>query len=157
MGEEITNIGLAHCEIVKGADNALLNNYAEFHGNSFADYAGIKKAPVSAIGSVSPGFIYYDALDNNYYGYKGNLQPTNDLKLNEYGNTIVPAVIASKSSRIMKSCGTDYLSTLNFGWQAIMEIQKYPIKGRCAALFKRISIFHYLHCIKTKIANGNFN
>jgi len=157
MGNEITNIGLNHGNTVNGADNSLLTNYKMLHGNSFGDYAGIKKDKVAEGGSVSPGFIFYDALENEYYGYKGNPQPTIPLKLQEYSNTIVPAVLGSGSAKKMLANPLGYLDSANAGWQTLLDIKKNPDSGRSAAKFKGISMSHYLHCIHKKIANGEIS
>ncbi|GAH21969.1 unnamed protein product, partial [marine sediment metagenome] len=65
-----TNIGLNHGQVVGTVDNSLLNKYAEFAGSCFSDYVGIKKDSVTDGGTISPGFIYYDAVENEFYGYR---------------------------------------------------------------------------------------
>ena len=157
MGPDITNAGLTHGQRVAGSDNSLLDNYPALNGDSFGDYAGIKKDVVSDGGRVSPGFIFYDATENDYYGYKGKPRLTVPQKLDEYGKTIVPAVISSPVAARMQANGYSYLNGNNDGWQTILEIRRYPDTGRSPAKFKRISILHYLHCMKEKISNGDFD
>ena len=49
-----------------------------------------------------------------------------------------------------------FLSPLNFGWQMINDIHSGIEPGQSAAKFKRIGMEHYIHCLKTRIANGDF-
>ena len=86
-----------------------------------------------------------------------NIQPD----LIEFETTIVPAVIASKSSERMQSDSLDYLGAGNKGWEIITNIKRGEYNGgesgKSAAKFKRISMEHYLHCMKVKISNGDFD
>jgi Beta protein len=150
--KEITNVGLEHGEVVARIDNTLLNKYEDFMGSCFSDYAGIKKDEIGKGGSVSPGFIYYDAVENNFYGFKGKYQVPQT-----YETIIIPAVIESSSSIRMLSSPNDYLSIENLGWKTLTNIQSRLEPGQSAAKFKKISMEHYLHCLKVKITNGDFD
>ena len=162
--KDITNVGLDHGKIVDTIDNSLLDKYAEFAGSCFSDYAGIKKDNISDGGVTSPGFIFYDAVNNDFYGYrykygshkKGEKKP----ELAEFETTIVPAVISSDTSSKMRTHSLDYLGPDNVGWRIIKNIELgEPLgeSGKSAAKFKRISMEHYLHCLRTKISNGDFD
>lgn len=157
IDDKVTNAGLAHGKKVAGTDNGHTKNFKHLQGHSFGDYVGIKKSAIQDGGTVSPGFIFYDAVENNYYGYKGSPQPTVTQKLDEYAKTIVPAVITSQAALRMKAGGLAYLNHSNEGWKIILQIENNPNLGRNAALFKRISILHYLHCMRSKITIGEFD
>lgn len=163
--KEITNVGLEHDKVVEAIDNSLINIYDDFAGHCFSDYAGIKKDNISDGGVISPGFIYYNAVNNNFYGFrykygshkKGHTKPD----LEEFETTIVPAVIASLASRRMHAHALDYLGLDNMGWKIIKNIELGEShggeSGKNAAKFKRIGIEHYLHCLRTRIINGDFD
>lgn len=162
---DITNVGLDHSKVVDTIDNSLLDKYTELAGNSFSDYAGIKKDNVTEGGVPSPGFIFYDAVNNHFYGYrfkygshkKGQTPPS----MVEYETTIVPAVIGSDAAKRMQTHSLDYLGENNMGWRIIKNIELGETfggeSGKSAAKFKRIGMEHYLHCLRTKISNGDFN
>jgi len=149
---EITNVGLVHARVIDTIDNSLLEQFKDFSGISFSDYAGIKKPLMTKGGSVSPGFIYYDAVKNKFYGYKSDIKEWAELE-----TTIVPAVITSSPSNRMHSDPLDYLGAGNIGWQILQSIYNEEESGKYPAVYKRIAVEHYLHCIKTKILNGNFD
>jgi hypothetical protein len=165
FSQDITMSGLDHCKIVDSLDNSLLDKYAEFAGSSFSDYAGIRKDNVGDGGRISPGFIFYDAVENNFYGYryKNGSHKKNEKRpeLKEFETTIVPAVISSNAVKRMQTNSLDYLGTDNKGWKIINNIELGESSGgesgKSAAKFKRISMLHYLHCLKTKISNGDFD
>jgi len=150
--KEITNVGLVHTRVIDGIDNSLSEQYKNFSGSSFSDHAGIKKALMTKGGSVSPGFIYYDAVKNKFYGYKSDIKEWAELE-----TTIVPAVISSASSNRMHNDPLDYLGTGNIGWQILQSIHNGDESGKYPAVYKRIALEHYLHCVKTKILNGEFD
>lgn len=152
INTEIQNVKLDHGEVVADADNSLMDLYsASLQMNAFGDYAGIKKDDFSSGGTISPGFIFYDPLDGLYYGYKGEIK-----SLNEFGQTIVPAVLASKAVARLREEAPDYLVN-NPGFQTLLQISDDPDSGRSQAKFKRIAIEHYLHCIRQQIREGNFD
>lgn len=159
--KEIRISSLVHGDIVSSIDNSLLDNYRHFAGSSFSDYAGIKKDNIDNGGVISPGLIFYDAIINKFFGFrykdgshkKGEEKP----KIEEFETTIIPAVINSKSVKSMHSNQLNFLGVENKGWVLIKNINSGVESGKNAAKFKRISMEHYLHCIKTKIANGDFN
>lgn len=162
--KDITNSGLDHGKIIDTIDNSLLNIYKKLAGSGFSDYVGIKKDNISDGGVISPGFIYYDAINNIFYGYrykygshkKGQPKP----RLEEFETTIIPAVIRSDATKRMQAHSLDYLGFYNEGWRIIKNIELgLPIgeSGKSPSKFKRISMEHYLHCIRIKISNGDFD
>lgn len=161
----ITMKGIDHGKIVDTIDNSLIDKYAEFAGSCFSDYAGIKKDSIEKGGRISPGFIFYDAVENNFYGYryKNGSHKKNEKRpeLIEFETTIVPAVIRSSAVKRMQTDSLDYLGTDNVGWKIINNIELGESlggeSGKSAAKFKRISMLHYLHCLRTKISNGDFD
>lgn len=152
---------MKHEEIIDSIDNELILSYKDFSGSVFSDYVGIKKDNIGSGGTISPGFIYYDAVTNDFYGYryrfgshkKGETSP----KLEEFETTIVPAVVGSDVTYRMKKHHLDFLGSQNEGWGIIQNIALDIESGKSAAKFKRISMEHYLHCIKCKILNGDFD
>ncbi len=152
IAKGITNVGLIHDNRIIEIDNSLLEKYQDFGGDCFSDYAGIKKDDIGAGGTISPGFIYYDAVENSFYGYKGTKKDLAEFEL-----TIVPDVISSNASQRMHNHRLDYLGLKNLGWSIITNISNNTESGKSPAKFKRIGIEHYLHCIRTRISNGDFN
>lgn len=146
---DIQNIALNHEQIVYDADNSLLDLYRAYNFDAFGDYVGIKKDDLTAGGTISPGFIFYDPVNNLFYGYKGNLK-----KLDEFETTIVPAVLGSPVSANIMAADPNYLNTTNEGWEILNRINRGEESGKSQAKFKRISMEHYLHCIKMKIQMG---
>ncbi len=78
-------------------------------------------------------------------------------ELEEFKLTIVPAVISSEATRRMNADVLDYLGIDNVGWKIIQDIDFGIDSGKSPAKFKRISIEHYLHCLKSRITNGDFD
>jgi hypothetical protein len=152
MGEDITNKGLVNGCPVDGSDNRLLETFRKLYANSFGDYAGIKKDAVRSAPAISPGFIYYDATENEFYGFRG----TDNQDLTDFETIIVPKTIASEATKRMQNAGLPFLSSDNKGWQIINNISKGLESGLSQAKFKRIAILHYLHCISSKITALEF-
>ncbi|EHQ29708.1 beta family protein [Mucilaginibacter paludis] len=148
----IKNFELEHGERIEVIDNSLMNRYDQLGADCFADYAGIKKDKIEGGGAISPGFIFYDAVQNNFYGYKGSEK----RELKDFENIIVPAVLRSDAAARMQSNELEYLSVENKGWKMIEDIWDEEESGKNQAKFKRISMEHYLHCIRTKIQDGYF-
>ncbi|MBK9730018.1 MAG: hypothetical protein IPO83_01815 [Chitinophagaceae bacterium] len=69
----------------------------------------------------------------------------------------MPAVIASEATQRMKEHSLDFLGSDNKGWSIINKIHQGLEKGNSAAKFKRIGMEHYLHCLKCRIANHDFD
>lgn len=149
---DIQNIGLAHDQIVYDADNSLLELYHAYGFSAFGDYVGIKKDDMTAGGTISPGFIFYNPVDNLFYGYRGNLK-----SLDEFENTIVPGVLASPVSTAIAQANGAYLDASNEGWVILNKINNKEESGKSQAKFKRISMEHYLHCIRVKIQSGEIS
>jgi len=148
----IKNFELNHGMCIDVIDNSLMNKYEGLAAHCFADYAGIKKDPIEGGGGISPGFIFYDAVENKFYGYKGSSK----RELVDFENIIVPDVLKSDSAARMQGSRLDYLGAENKGWKMIENIWDEIESGKNQAKFKRISMEHYLHCIKTKILAGYF-
>jgi len=152
VNTDILNVNLTHNDVIGEADNSLIDfYYKSYKFDSFGDYVGIKKDEIPAGGGISPGFIMYDPLDNVYYGYKGNIK-----KLSEFEDTIVPDVINSPVIKNIESSHPSFLIG-NSGYETILRINDNTEPGKSQAKFKKISMEHYLHCIKTKILEGYFS
>ncbi len=146
INTDIQNVKLDHGEIVAEADNSLVELYSGRGFNAFGDYVGIKKDDLSSGGTISPGFIIYDPYENEYYGYRGSRK-----SLDEFKNTIVPAVLQSEMIATLDKKYPQYLNEKNSGFTLLKSIQDSNESGKSQAKFKRISMEHYLHCIKTSI------
>jgi hypothetical protein len=149
INTDIQNVKLNHGDIVYEADNSLLELYQSWHFNAFGDYVGIKKDDLTSGGTISPGFIFYNPIDNLYYGYKGDVK-----NLAEFESTIVPAVLDSPIVVTIRASNPDYLDARNEGFNTLQKIRDGEESGKSQAKFKRISMEHYLHCMRIKIAKG---
>ncbi len=162
--EDLTMTGLNHGHMIDTIDNSLPYIFKKFAGHCFSDYVGIKKDNITSGGVISPGFLFYDAVTNNFFGFRykngGHKKGETKPDLIEFETTIVPAVIASKSSERMQLDSLDYLGSGNKGWEIItniaLGINNGGESGKSPAKFKRISMEHYLYCMKVKIYNGDF-
>jgi hypothetical protein len=158
--KDLTNVGLKHNEVVEKIDNSLLETYKNYLGNGFSDYAGIKKNNLEKGGVSSPGFIYYDGTQNLFYGFRykngGHKKGQPKPKPEEFEKIIVPDVIASEATKNMLDHHLDFLGEQNHGWSLINDIDNREENGKSPGKFKRISMLHYLHCVKTKLLNGDF-
>ncbi|WP_273016001.1 MULTISPECIES: beta family protein [Leeuwenhoekiella] len=158
--ETITMSSLEHGQRIEKIDNSLPYIYKNIGGNSFSDFVGIKKDNITNGGVQSPGLIFYDAVENAFFGYrytygghkKGEVKPD----LNEFETTIVPAVLASSSVKRMRAKNLDYLNIQNWGWNILNKINNGEENGKSPAKFKRISMQHYLHCIQQKMRDQEF-
>lgn len=148
INKDIQNVTLVHEEIIDDADNSLVEMYEGQGFNGFGDYVGIKKDELTAGGTISPGFILYDPADNLYYGFKGNLK-----KLEEFEITIVPAVFNSHVVKNLQEKEPQYLNN-NPGFITLRAISEEKESGKNQAKFKKVSMGHYLHCIKTSLEEG---
>lgn len=148
INTEIQNVKLNHGEIIAEADNSLLDIYSKIGFSAFGDYVGVKKDDLGSGGAISPGFIFYDPLDDLYYGFKGDIKD-----LNEFERTIVPAVLNSPAALRMKQEQPYYLDNANQGWNTLLSINRGDESGKSQAKFKKIALEHYLHCMKVKIAH----
>lgn len=152
ISTSLTNVSLVHGAQINDIDNSHLEKYLDYSGDAFSDYSGIKKDDISKGGGISPGFIYYDAVRNKFFGYKGTVNAPVT-----FTTVIVPAVIASAATVRMTNDTLDFLGLNNIGWEIINRINTGLEPGGSAAKFKRIGMEHYLHCIKEKITNGDFD
>ena len=151
INSDVENVKLEHGKVILEADNSHIEPhvYSALNVNAVGDYVGIKKDNLTEGGSISPGFIYYDATENQFYGFKANIK---DLK--EFEDTIVPSVLKSQSTKRMISAKPPYLSNDNLGYKTLLSISKGTESGKNQAKFKRISMEHYIYCIKILIENG---
>lgn len=136
-------------QIVIEADNNHIDidHMGNFGVNATGDYVGIKKDDLTAGGTISPGFIYYDAVGNQYFGYKAAIKGS----LSEFENRIVPDVIKSLATEEMLQHTPPFVGTDNPGYYTLLNIQNGDESGKSQAKFKRIAMEHYLYCMKVKI------
>lgn len=151
INSDVENVKLEHGKVIMEADNSHIESriYKALNVNVVGDYVGIKKDNLTDGGSISPGFIYYDATENQFYGFKAVIKD-----LQEFEDTIVPSVLKSRSTRKMISAKPPFLSTDNWGYNTLLNISKGTESGKNQAKFKRISMEHYLFCIKILIESG---
>ena len=150
INTDVQNVGLDHGAVIYEADNSLLETFHQFSCEGFGDYAGIKKDDLTAGGTISPGFIYYDAVDNQYYGFKASFK-----SLTEFEDTIVPDVLNSEPTKRMVANG--FLVPGNRGWDTLNSIAEGRESGKNQAKFKRVAMEHYLYCIRKRINDGTLN
>lgn len=149
INTDIQNVSLDHGNVVFEADNSQIDNdtMSGFGVNATGDYVGIKKDDLTAGGTISPGFIYYDAVENQYYGYKATIKKD----LSEFENRIVPDVLNSDATQRMLDSNPIYLGEDNLGYNTLLRIRDGHESGKSQAKFKKISMDHYLYCIREKI------
>jgi len=149
INTEIQNVNLEHAQVVFEADNSQIDNeiIEGFGVNVTGDYVGIKKDDLTAGGTISPGFIYYDAVENQYYGFKASIKKD----LSEFKNTIVPDVLSSPATQRMLNSSPVYLSENNQGYITLLNINNGLESGKSQAKFKKIAMDHYLYCMREKI------
>lgn len=154
INTEIQNVNLDHGGIVIEADNNHidLDHMEGFGVNSTGDYVGIKKDDLTAGGTISPGFIYYDATDNQYLGFKAEIK-----SLSEFESRIVPDVLHSQSTQSMLQHVPPYVGPENPGYQTLLNIENGGESGKSQAKFKRIAMEHYLYCMRIKIQSGELH
>jgi hypothetical protein len=136
-------------EEVPGSDNRLQSQYKLLNASAFGDYAGIKRdlLPKSGGGENTVfGCIFYDSTENKYYGYKGAGPGYSELK-----DTVIPAVLQSDATKRMQADELDFISDTNLGWRLLHDAGTAQ-----PGQLKRVSMEHYLHCIKVLIAAGRF-
>lgn len=153
LDKNMTNKGIEPGKLINNADNSLMNEYRNFGASGFADYAGIKRNDLEDGGIVSPGFVFYDATENNFYGFRGAEKKP---KLEDFLDIIVPEVLSSEPANRMGKSGRSYLCDQNKGWSLLNDMQIGKEKSMSQGKFKRVSMEHYLHCVKTKIEAGDF-
>lgn len=150
INSDIQNVKLEHGKVIMEADNNHIDeNHMKSMGvNATGDFAGIKKDDLTAGGTISPGFIYYDAIENEYYGFRADLKD-----LSQFENKIVPDVLASEVTKRMRNNKPPYITEHNSGYNTLLNIQKGLESGKSQAKFKRIALEHYLYCMKVKTEN----
>ncbi|MCA6444143.1 MAG: hypothetical protein IM600_12000 [Bacteroidetes bacterium] len=154
INTEIQNVKLDHGQVVYEADNSqididILN---EFGVNATGDFVGIKKDDLTAGGTISPGFIYYDATENQYYGYRAAVK-----ELIQFENLIVPAIISSDATQRMLATNPPFVGAENPGYNTLLSISSGAESGKSQAKFKKIAMEHYLYCMRLKIENGELH
>lgn len=148
INTEIQNVKLEHGQVVFEADNSQIDfdTMADFGVNAAGDYVGIKKDDLTAGGTISPGFVYYDAVENQFYGYRADIK-----KLEQFEDKIVPDILASEATERMLSASPPYLTAQNWGYNTLLNINVGAESGKSQAKFKRIAMQHYLYCMLVKI------
>lgn len=145
---EIQNVKLDHDQVVFDADNSHIDIeiMESFGVNATGDFVGVKKDDLTAGGMISPGFIYYDATENQYYGYRADVK-----ELIQFEYKIVPDVLASEATRRMLQNDPPYVGPKNQGYATLMNIGSGGESGKSQAKFKRIAMEHYLYCMQINI------
>jgi hypothetical protein len=118
------------------------------NASAFGDFAGIKKDRISKSGGnekIVYGCIYYDGTNNAYYGFKGGRPGYAEIK-----DSVIPMIKNSSATKRMQGSVLKFLSDSNRGWKLLHGSSR----GRPGDL-KRVSMEHYIHCIKTLIQAGN--
>lgn len=151
INTEIQNVKLDHGQVVFDADNSQIDVeiMKDFGVNATGDFVGIKKDDLTAGGTISPGFIYYDAVENQYYGYRADYKA-----LSQFETKIVPDVLASEATQRMNNAVPPFVAQDNLGYATLQNIKDGHESGKSQAKFKRIAMEHYLYCIKKKIEKG---
>ena len=154
INTEIQNVKLNHGQVVYEADNSQIDMdiLNEFGVNATGDFVGIKKDDLTAGGTISPGFIYYDATENQYYGYRAAVK-----ELIQFENLIVPAIISSDATQRMLATTPPFVGVENPGYRTLLSISLGEESGKSQAKFKKIAMEHYLFCMRIKIANGDLH
>lgn len=145
LNSEIKNVELVHNDVISEADNSLIESFERESFDAFGDYAGIKKDDMTAGGTISPGFIFYDPYDNLYYGFKGE-----EKELDQFKNFIVPAVLKSDPFLRLEKDYTSFVEG-NPGIKMLRDILSGDENGRNQAKFKKIAMLHYIYCMKVWI------
>lgn len=147
-----TNSGLDHGMRIDKADNLLQSTFRSYGAIGFGDYVGIKKDLLEDGGGISPGFIFYDAVENSFYGYKGRNGKEADL--DDLREIIIRDLLISDPVKRMNSSSYQYLDNQNQGWKLIRDMWAGIEPHKSQAKFKRVAMLHYLYCIDKKIKAG---
>lgn len=145
LNSDIKNVGLDHNDVISEADNSLIETFERENFDVFGDYAGIKKDDLTAGGTISPGFIFYDPYDNLYYGFKAE-----EKKLSQFKDFIVPAVLGSTPFMRLQDQFSTFIEG-NPGVKLLQDINTGIENGQNQAKFKKIAMQHYLHCMRVWI------
>lgn len=145
---DVQNVDFNNNEIIENIDHSHLSteNLRDFGVNCFGDYAGVKKDLMTKGGAISPGFIYFDAVKNQSYGFNSSIK-----SLDQFKNKIVPDVLNSEATERMLHFIPSYLSENNIGYKTLNNIMSGSEKGGSQAKFKKIAMDHYIYCMKNKI------
>ena len=148
LNSEIQNVKLDHDQVVFDADNSHIDTdiMESFGVNATGDFVGVKKDDLTAGGTISPGFIYYDATENQYYGYRADIR-----ELVQFENKIVPDILASEATSRMLQNNPPYVGIANQGFVTLQNIEAGSESGKSQAKFKRIAMEHYLYCMQINI------
>lgn len=157
LSHNLTNSGLNHGQIIESACNLLPEKFSTLGGHCFADYAGVKKDLIEEGGVISPGLIFYDPVENDFYGFRGRKWKKDEKRnLDDIRGMILKDLLTSNFIRRMKESHLEYLGAKNEGWNLVKGMWDETIEWRYQPRLKRISMEHYLHCIRTKILAGYF-
>lgn len=134
--KDLTNKGLDNGLPIVEADNSLRDNYIKYGFNAFGDYATIKSELPHLGGTISPGFIFYSWHSNSYIGFNSIVK-----SLDEFKKNIIPSVVKSTYwSKYSKSHKENCP-----GCQKILNVLNNIDSGKSQALWKRVSIMHYIY------------
>lgn len=157
LSHNLTNSGLEHGKIIEGASNLILDKYSTLGAHCFSDYAGVKKDLVEEGGVISPGLLFYDPIENAYYGFKGRKWQKNVKRnFDDIRGVILKDLLTAEFITRIKGSHLEYLGKQNQGWNMVEGMWDETIQWRNQARLKRIAMEHYLHCIRTKIFAGTF-
>jgi hypothetical protein len=157
LSHTLTNSGLDHGQIVKSACNLLPEIFSSLGAQCFADYAGVKKDLVEEGGMISPGLLFYDPVENDFYGFRGRKWEKDEKRnLDDIRGMILQDLLTSDFIPRMKESHLEYLGAKNEGWNLVKGMWDETIEWRYQPRLKRISMEHYLHCMRTKILAGCF-
>nr|WP_250685685.1 hypothetical protein [uncultured Sediminibacterium sp.] len=144
----ITYKSMENGSVIDDTDNRLMFQYKQMNASAFGDYVGIKKDMLTKAGggkNIVFGFIYYDATSNKYFGFKAGSPGYEALK-----RDVIPQIITSEVSERLKKEG--YLSMENKGWRLLND-ENTATPGD----LKRVSMEHYIHCVKYMIDGKEFD
>ena len=154
----LSNSKLEHAQRVSGISNTLMDSFEGFNAQCFADYAGVKKDLVEEGGGISPGLLFYDAIGNDFYGYRGRTWKKDEKRhLDDIKHKILKDLLISDIVTHMNGSHLEYLGSGNKGWKMVNDMWDENEAWRSQAKLKRISMEHYLYCIRTKLNAGYFN
>lgn len=139
--EALFNNRMSDKEPIPEIDNGLRDFYSSAYMSrfdGFGDYASITAALPTTGGTISPVGIYYSNENNFFVAFKGR-KPL----LSEFPDYIVPSIIESEywaeyEDKHHNTCP---------GCKTILDIKSGNISGKNQALWKGISMLHYIYTL----------
>jgi len=145
INDNVQNTNLINGELVEEINNSLMELYKDQGFKFWGDYAGIKKDSLTSGGTISPGFLFFDAYNNFFYGFKGQTK-----SLNEFEDTIIPSILGSEAYLNLRNNFPEFIND-NPGIKILNDMSDGLEPSRSQAKFKKIAMLHYLFSIKTSI------